>query len=101
MKLKKQRLRLLCAAVTLAVCQGCATIAQQPSHPPAAKVSPSPTPVPESTFEGISDKGDINEALKNGLNAAHHGLRVFKVEWRLEELSGIHGGFAPPHDRSL
>lgn len=99
MKLRKQKLGLLCAALTLAVCQGCATMAQQPSPTPAARVSPSPPAVTEGTFQGISDAGDINEALKNAIDTAHEGLRVYKVEWRLEELSGVHGGWTPPRNR--
>ena len=67
---------------------------------PNTNTTSQPTPgVTEQQFKGISDQGDFNEALKNAINAAHESLQAHKVAWRLEELSGVHGGFTPPRNR--
>jgi ABC-type glycerol-3-phosphate transport system substrate-binding protein len=101
MKIKKQKLGLLCASLTLAACQGCATTAQQPSPAPAANASSSPQTVSEGTFTGYSNDPVFNkawdEALANAIEAAKKELKTLKVEWRLEELSGVRGGYIPQH----
>lgn len=54
--------------------------------------------MPKTKFEGTSARGDINEALQNAIGAAKDGLKSEQVEWRLEELSGVNGGFVPQND---
>ena len=98
-------LAVACIAVGAACQRGAASVQtnsnarKAPPSSPASATSGTPTTMSEGKFEGISDQGDFNEALKNAIDAAHEGLKVWKVEWRLEELSGVHGGYTPPRNR--
>jgi hypothetical protein len=55
----------------------------------------------EGSFEGKSDKNDIEEALAEAIAAAKVGLRSERVQWRLEEVSGVDGGFIPSHELTI
>lgn len=93
---------LVFACITVgAACQRSATNATITGNTTAStNTTPTPTPaLTESTFEGVSDNGDIQEALRKAIDAAHESTRLVKVLWRLEEISGEHGGFVPPRNR--
>lgn len=55
----------------------------------------------EGSFESKSDKNDIEEALAEAIATAKIGLRSERVQWRLEEVSGVDGGFIPSHDLTV
>ena len=53
------------------------------------------------SFEGKSNNNDIEEALAEAIDAAKAGLTSERVEWRLEEVSGVDGGFVPSHELTV
>ena len=50
------------------------------------------------TFEGVSKKGQFEEALAIAIAAAMKGLKTDLVRWTLKEMSGEDGGAAPVHN---
>jgi len=55
----------------------------------------------EGSFEGKSDKNDFEEALTEAIAAAKAGLTSERVVWRLEEVSGVDGGFIDVHELTV
>jgi hypothetical protein len=51
--------------------------------------------VADSTFEGTASKNDFHAALQEAIAAAMSGLHTDLVHWRLLEVTGEYGGFAP------
>ena len=45
------------------------------------------------TFEGISETGDVNEALENAAQTAKEQLPTDLIRWTLLGISGQYGGF--------
>jgi hypothetical protein len=45
------------------------------------------------TFEGLSEKGDIQEALADAIQKAKESLRSDFVAWTLSGINGFNGGF--------
>lgn len=52
-------------------------------------------------FEGTSSYGDIYEALDNAVAAAKDELLTDLVEWKLNNLSGVYGGFVGAKDLTI
>jgi flavin-binding protein dodecin len=52
-------------------------------------------------FEGVSDKGSIQEALNNAIERAKENLKTESVQWELQSLKGRDGGFVPMHHLTL
>jgi hypothetical protein len=84
------------------------TNATTTANAPTANTSATPgttSALNEGTFTGSSNAYDLNkawaEALENALAAAKAELKVLKVEWRLEEVSGVHGGYIPQHTMTV
>jgi len=50
------------------------------------------------TFEGVSKKGQLEEALTIAIAAAQKGLKTDLVRWTLKEISGEDGRSAPVHN---
>ena len=55
----------------------------------------------ERSFEGKSNNNDIEEALAEAIDAAKAGLTSERVQWRLEEVSGVDGGIVPSHELTV
>ncbi|MCE7066664.1 hypothetical protein [Dyadobacter sp. CY326] len=45
------------------------------------------------SFTGVSERGDINEALNNAIALVKEHLTTDLVSWKLKEISGTNGGF--------
>jgi len=50
-------------------------------------------PVEWVVCEGVSENGDVTEAIEDAVAAAKSKLRSSLVTWRLVEMSGEYGGF--------
>jgi len=49
-------------------------------------------------FSGTSNKGELEEALQQAIEAAKTGLGSELVNWKLLEVHGVNGGFAGQND---
>jgi hypothetical protein len=45
------------------------------------------------TFEGLSEKGDLQEAIADAIQKAKESLKTDFVDWKLNEIFGKNGGF--------
>ena len=52
-------------------------------------------------FDGTSSYGDIYEALDNAIAAAKDELMTDLVEWKMNRLSGVYGGFVCAKDLTI
>jgi hypothetical protein len=57
--------------------------------------------MPQNSFEGKSNKGNIQDALSAAIENAKETLHTDFVTWKLGSISGSDGGFTQTHDLTV